>query len=434
MTYGQGSAGSELHSAPPSQLQSPWQYRDFRLFLASMVAVILANQITATVVSYQIYQLTNDPLSLGMIGLAEALPFIVLSLFGGHVADAYDRRVLAMLVLGVLTVSAGALFAISVRQDATPPRALVWSIYGIIMLGGVCRAFLGPARAALNAELIPVALYARAIAFRTSLFQLSMALGPALAGVLLGSLGAGGAYLTSGALLLVSIFTMQQISSSRPHASRGERATLPMLQSVKEGVAYLARDRLLLSAQLLDLFAVLFGGATALLPVFADDILKVGSQGFGLLRAAPAVGAISASLILALRPPLTRAGPAILLAVAGYGVSIILFGLSRSFLLSLLLLALGGGLDMISVVVRSTLLQLRAPAHLLGRLSSINQIFIGSSNEIGAFESGLAARLLGVVPSVIFGGTMTLLTTGVTALKAPELRRLGSLEADQVQR
>jgi hypothetical protein len=203
---------------------------------------------------------------------------------------------------------------------------------------------------------------------------------------------------------------------------------LPILTSVKEGAAFLLGDRLLLSVQLLDLFAVLFGGATALLPVFATDILKVGSEGFGVLRAAPAIGAVSASLVLSLRPPLKRAGRAMLLSVAGYGLSILAFALSRNYALSALLLAAGGALDMVSVLVRSTLLQLRVPGHLLGRVSSINQIFIGSSNEIGAFESGVAAKLLGVVPSVLFGGGMTLLVTSLTAWVSPELRHLQELE------
>jgi len=420
-------------SREPAKPTSPWGYRNFRLFLVSMIAVVLASQITGTVVAYQIYELTSDPLSLGMIGLAEALPFITLSLYGGHVADVYDRRALAICVLAVLALSALALWTLTTYQHALPGQALRWAIYGLIMLGGVCRAFLGPARAALNAELLPATLYARAIAFRTGAFQLSMALGPALGGVLYASIGPARTYLASGALLLFAIACMQQIAGTRPTPLTA-RNTLPMLQSVKEGVAFLTSDRLLLSVQLLDLFAVLFGGATALLPVFANEILSVGSEGFGVLRAAPAIGAVSASLLLALRPPLAHAGRAMLLSVAGYGVSIILFGLSRNFVFSVALLAAGGALDMVSVLVRSTLLQLRTPGHMLGRLSSINQIFIGSSNEIGAFESGVAAKLLGTVPSVLFGGAMTLLTTGVTALKAPELRRLGALDSDGAKR
>jgi MFS family permease len=404
-------------------------YRDFRLFLISMIAVTLASQMVGTAVAYQIYELTQDPLALGMVGLAEALPFISLSLVGGHVADVYDRRRLAIAVLSLFVLSTLALWALSHERAMLSSRVLTWSIYGVIVLGGVCRSFLQPARAGLSAEIIPVALYARAIAVRTSAFQLSMAVGPALGGLLYASLGPDGVYLSASALLAFSVWCMVRLSRRRAHAS-ARRPALPVLSSVKEGAAFLFGDRLLLSVQLLDLFAVLFGGASALLPVFASDILKVGSSGFGVLRAAPAVGAVAASIILALRPPLRRAGPAMLLAVAGYGLSNLAFALSRSYALSVLLLGLGGALDMVSVLVRSTLLQLRVPGHLLGRVSSINQIFIGSSNEIGAFESGVAAKLLGVVPSVLFGSGMTLLVTSVTAWISPELRRLKQLESE----
>jgi MFS family permease len=392
-----------------------------------MIAVTLASQMLGTAVAYQIYELTQDPLALGMVGLAEALPFISLSLVGGHVADAYDRRRLAITVLAVLVASTCGLWLLSRERALLGARLLTWVIYGVIALGGVCRSFLQPARAALSAEIIPVVLYLRAIAVRTSGFQLSMAVGPALGGLLYASLGPDGVYLVSTLLLGFAFSCMLGISRQRVQAAR-QRSTLPVLSSVKEGAKFLLADRLLLSVQLLDLFAVLFGGATALLPVFANDILKVGSQGFGLLRAAPALGAVAASLVLALRPPLKRAGAAMLLSVAGFGVSILAFALSRNYLLSVVLLAASGALDMVSVLVRSTLLQLRVPGHLLGRVSSINQIFIGSSNEIGAFESGLAAKILGVVPSVLFGGGMTLLVTGVTTWMSPELRKLEKLE------
>jgi predicted MFS family arabinose efflux permease len=327
----------------------------------------------------------------------------------------------------VLVLSTFGLWALSRQRVALGAGTLTWSIYGVIVLAGVCRSFLQPARAALSAEIIPATLYARAIAVRTGGFQLSMAVGPAFGGLLYASVGPDGVYLASTALLALSVLCMSLISPRRVEASR-QRSSLPILTSVKEGAAFLLGDRLLLSVQLLDLFAVLFGGATALLPVFATDILKVGSEGFGVLRAAPAIGAVSASLVLSLRPPLKRAGRAMLLSVAGYGLSILAFALSRNYALSALLLAAGGALDMVSVLVRSTLLQLRVPGHLLGRVSSINQIFIGSSNEIGAFESGVAAKLLGVVPSVLFGGGMTLLVTSLTAWVSPELRHLQELE------
>jgi hypothetical protein len=277
---------------------------------------------------------------------------------------------------------------------------------------------------------LPPTLYAKGIAIRTSFFQLAMVCGPAGGGLLYAAVGPQGAYLIAGVLLAVAWLGMYRIPQQR--ATQTARAGVSVARSIREGFSYLASDRLLLSALLLDLFGVLFGGATALLPVFANEILAVGSRGFGILRAAPAVGALVASVFLASRAPLKRAGRTLLVSTAGFGLAIIGFALSKSFLLSLGLLALSGALDMVSVVVRSTLLQLRVPGRLLGRVASINQIFIGSSNEIGAFESGVAARLLGVIPSVVFGGGMTLLVTGITGWRGPELRRLGRL--DQVSK
>lgn len=420
------SVGDAPGSGPEPQPASLWDYVDFRRFLIGMVSVTLANQLLGAVVAYQIYELTGDPLSLGMVGLAEALPFVSLALLGGHFADAHDRRHVVLLTLGIMLLSSCALVALTQQRAALGNLALQWSIYAVIVLGGVCRSFLQPARTALNAELLPVALYARAVSVRSSAGQLSMALGPALGGLLYARIGPAGAYGVSALLLLLSFGLTLRISTQR-HAPARRDKPLPIAQSVREGMAFLLGDRVLLAAQLLDLFAVLFGGATALLPVFANDILKVGSEGFGVLRAAPAVGAVLASLVLAARPPLSSAGRTLLFAVAAYGVTIIGFALSKSYVLSLALLLVGGGLDMISVLVRSTLLQLRVPVHMLGRVSSISQIFVGSSNEIGAFESGVAARLLGVVPSVVFGGTMTLLVTAITSWRAPELRRLKQL-------
>jgi MFS family permease len=398
--------------------------------MVCMIAVTLANQIQGTVVAYQIYELTRDPLSLGAVGLAEALPFVSLALLGGHVADARDRRRISLLVLLVMFGMSLALLGLTLERGVLGAVRHKFSIYSVIVVLGVCRSFLQPARAALNAELLPPSLYAKGIALRTSLFQLGMVCGPAGGGLLYAAVGPQGAYIFSGVLLLGAFYAMFRIP--RVRQTRAAKSPLSLAHSIGEGFKYLASDRLLLSALLLDLFGVLFGGATALLPVFANEILAVGSRGFGILRAAPAVGALAASVLLAARPPLRRAGRTLLAATTGFGLSIIAFGLSKSFALSLGLLALSGALDMVSVVVRSTLLQMRVPGHLLGRVASINQIFIGSSNEIGAFESGVAARLLGVIPAVVFGGAMTLLVTGVTGFRAPELRKLGRL--DQVSK
>lgn len=394
--------------------------------MVSMISVTLANQIQGTVVAYQIYELTRDPLSLGAVGLAEALPFVSLALLGGHVADAQDRRRISLGVLYVMIAMSVCLLLLTVERGALGAIQHKFAIYGVIVVLGVCRSFLQPARAALNAELLPPALYARAIAIRTSLFQLAMVTGPAGGGLLYAAIGPQGAYGCAGLLLVLAWVAMYRIPRNR--LTLAVKSGLSVARSIREGFSYLARDRLLLSALLLDLFGVLFGGATALLPVFANEILMVGSTGFGILRAAPAVGALAASVVLASRPPLRRAGPTLLIASAGFGVAMIAFAVSKSFVLSLALLAVSGALDMVSIVVRSTLLQLRVPGRLLGRVASINQIFIGSSNEIGAFESGVAARVLGVIPSVIFGGGMTLLVTAASAWRGPELRRLGRLD------
>jgi MFS family permease len=395
-------------------------------FIVSMVLVTLANQIQGTVVAYQIYELTHDPLSLGAVGLAEALPFVSLALLGGHVADVRDRRRVSLVVLVVMIGMSACLVGFTLGRGVLGAARHKVAIYSVIVILGVCRSFLQPARAALNAELLPPSLFAKAIALRTSSFQLAMVLGPAGGGLLYAAIGPRGAYLFAGALLVVAWGAMYRVPRRR--LTQAAKTELSVARSIGEGFSYLARDRLLLSALLLDLFGVLFGGASALLPVFADEILAVGSRGFGILRAAPAVGALLASLFIAARPPLGRAGRTLLVATAGFGLATIAFALSKSFLLSIGLLALSGAFDMVSVVVRSTLLQLRVPGRLLGRVGSINQIFIGSSNEIGAFESGVAARLLGVIPSVIFGGAMTLLVTAMTAARAPELRRLGRLD------
>lgn len=403
----------------------------FREFIVSIVLVALANQIQTTVVSYQIYELTHDPLSLGAVGLAEALPFISLALVGGHIADARDRRRIALLTLVVMILGSAALFCLTVRQGGLSVVQHKLAIYAVVMVLGVCRSFLQPARAALNAELLPQSLYAKAVVIRTSSFQLAMISGPAAGGLLYAAVGPQNAYLLSGVVLSCAWLAMYRIPRLRKQ-SMTPKSGQSMRRSIREGFGYLASDRLLLAALLLDLFSVLFAGATALLPVYANEILAVGSRGFGLLRAAPAIGALAASIALASRRPLQKAGRAMLIASVLFGVLTIGFGVSKSFWLSIALLGASGAADMFSVVIRSTLLQLRVPGHLLGRVASINQIFIGSSNEIGAFESGVAARLLGVVPSVVFGGAMTLFVTGITWWRAPELRRLGRL--DQVSK
>lgn len=394
------------------------RFREYRGFLVAMAAVFVATQVQSAVLGWQVYELTGDPLALGLVGLAEAVPFLALTLVGGWAADRLDRRWLARASLLAIAASGGALLALSLAG----PRA-AWPLYAAQALAGAGRAFFRPATSALSADLVPREHYLNAATWRSSIFHSTMVVGPAAGGALLAAGGFGLAYGTVVALALGGLVSLSAVAS-RPHppAEKGH-----LLADLGDGVRFVFRHPLLLGAMSLDLFAVLFGGATALLPVFARDVLHVGEVGFGFLRAAPAVGSVAMSVALARSGPFRRAGPALLWCVALFGVSWIAFALSRSYLLSAVILAAGGALDSVSVVLRSTLVQLETPREKLGRVAAVNSFFIGSSNELGAFESGVAARLLGTVNSVVFGGTMTLVTVALVAWRAPALRRLRAL-------
>ncbi len=408
---------------------APLRVANFRWFVISILTMAMGAQIQGVVVAWQIYEITHDPLSLGMVGLAEAVPFIGLALWAGHVADSLDRRRVALAALVVLFLCALALALVS---RPGPAGGLIahgigfrWAIYGVILVCGAARSFLLPARNALGAEVVPRHLYASAIAWRTGVWQVAAVTGPALGGVLFAWLGAGPAYAVAAALMASALASVLRIQVGAP---RARPPVTSLATSLREGVTFIFRRRLFLGAMTLDLFAVLFGGAVAILPVFAEQILRVGPQGLGMLRAAPAIGAVLMSIWLALRPPPRPAGPIFLWAVVAFGLCMIAFAVSRWFWLSLGLLAVSGAADMLSVYVRSTLVQTRVPPEMLGRISSVNQIFIGSSNEIGAFESGVAARLLGAEPSVMIGGFITIGVVAVIAWWAPELRHLDSLD------
>jgi len=405
--------------------------RNFQWFVASLVVMTLATMIQGTVVGWQIYALTNDPLSLGLVGLAEALPFIGAALYAGHVADLYDRKKLGLVSIVVQTVSAGLLLAFTMRAGYLNSHR-IWPIYAVVFLSGLARSFMQPARTALGAEIVPREILANAIAWRSSLWQFGAVVGPALGGLLYGfgsaragaapSHGAILAYQVEAALCIVGLVLFAMIAYTHTPVKRD---SVPLKENLTVGIRFLFTQPELLGAQVLDLFSVLFGGAPALLPIFADR-LGVGAEGLGVLRAAPAVGAVLMSVVLA-HQTLRRAGRTLFACVAVFGLCWIVFAVSRSFWLSLAILALSGMVDNVSVVIRSTLLTVRTPPEMLGRVSAVNQIFIGSSNEIGSFESGVAARLLGTVNSVIFGGLVTLGVVGVTAAKTPALRNLDEL-------
>jgi MFS family permease len=405
-----------LRHDPYASLRIP----NFRWFIISLLTMNVATQLQAVVVSWQIYALTRDPLSLGLIGLAEALPFIGFALPAGHLADRESRLRIARVALGALLACSVSLLWFTVQPGLIQPGR-VWPIYLVIFVSGIARSFLQPSRTALSAEVVPRPLYPNAVTWRSSSWQLAAVLGPALGGLIYGFGSVTAAYVVDASLMLAALAAIARIRHAPAARARSGES---VRESLGTGIRFVWGQPVVLGALALDLFSVLFGGATALLPVFADAILHVGPEGLGVLRAAPAAGAVVMSLVLAHRPPLRRAGRTLLVNVALFGISMIGFGLSRSFALSLVALGVSGMVDTVSVVVRSTLLQVLTPEHLLGRVSSVNAIFIGSSNEIGAFESGVAAKLLGTVPSVVAGGLATLVVVAVTALRVPELRRL----------
>jgi MFS family permease len=411
---------TETPADPYGSLRLP----NFKLFIIGLFAFTVAIQIQGTVVGWQIYELTHDKLALGLIGLAEAFPFIGAALYAGHVADRHDRRRVVVASLVVLLTCSVALLAFPVLLPGAP-RLVVRAIFAVIAVSGLARSFLGPARQALAAELVPRALYGNAITWRSGSWQLASVIGPAAGGILYAAGGTTVTYLVVAVLMLGGVGAMVAIA----HRSLIEpRHTEAVAKSLATGVRFVFNEPLILGAITLDLFSVLFGGATALLPVFADEILHVGASGLGLLRAAPAIGAVVMSAAIAWMPPFRRAGRTLFLAVAVFGLSIIAFGLSTSMVLSIAALVVSGGADMVSVFIRSSLIQHRTPTHMLGRVSSVNSIFVGSSNEIGEFESGVTAKLFGTVPSVVLGGVATLVVVTVTAWRLPVLRKLGRLE------
>jgi len=397
------------------------RYRNFLWLLVSNSLSTVAREAQIVVIGWQVFALTNDPLSLGLVGLSEALPLIVMALYAGHVADRVNRRRLVIAGTTGMFLSAVALLAFTTTSFIT--RGRVWPVYLVIFLSGVARSFTRPAFTALSAELIPREIYTNAVTWRSSSWQMAAIGGPALGGLLYGFSGPALAYGIVALLTALAVLGIVLISyDAKPRPVDEVRVA----DSVKIGLKFLWRQPVLLPAMTLDLFSVLFGGATALLPVFAK-LLGVGPQGLGLLRAAPAAGSIVVGLWVAHRPPMRHAGRNMFVAVSVFGLCMIAFALSRNFWLSLGLLALSGIADNVSVIIRGTLIQTLTPDDLLGRVSAVNQIFIGTSNEIGAFESGVAARLMGVVPSVIFGGVMTLVVIGVVAMWSRPLRRMTKL-------
>lgn len=394
------------------------RHRDFRLYLAAAMLGTIGNEMQAVAVGWELYDRTGSALDLGLVGLVQAAPVIALVLPAGHLADRLNRRRILMAAQALLVASSIGLAAASL---ARAPLGLIYACLGLV---GIANAFSMPARSAFISQLVPLADLPSAVTWRSSGWQTAAVTGPALGGLALGAWHRPDwVYLLDAAAGLVVIGLFLAIIP-RPPARSGEPFSLG---SMLAGVRFVAHSDLLLAALTLDLFAVLLGGAVALLPVFARDILHAGPSGLGWLRAAPSIGAMLTAVTIAHRPPLRRAGLALLAAVAGFGLATIGFGLSRNFGLSLAMLLLTGGLDMISVVVRSTLVQLLTPDAMRGRVSAVNAVFVGMSNELGAFESGGVSYLIGPVRAVIAGGLGCLVVVGVVASRWPALLRLGSL-------
>ncbi len=398
--------------------------KDFVLFLGGRLFITLAIQIQAVVVGWQVYEITKDPLSLGLIGLAEAVPSIGISLYAGHVADSISRKRIIIIAVAVLLLCSAALlyFTIDIGSFVLAHGAL--PIYSVIFLSGFARGFLSPANFAFMPQLIPRELYPSAVTWVSTVWESASVAGPAIGGFIYGFFGISVAYGVDAILVLVSLIAYGCVVARPVPAATEEQG---VAEKIKSGIRFVFQNKIILSAISLDLFAVLFGGAVALLPIFASEILNAGPQGLGLLRAAPGIGALLMAVYLTHNPVHRNVGRILLLCVAGFGFSMIGFAISTSFWLSMALLLASGMFDCVSVIVRGTVIHTMTPENMKGRVSAVNSMFVGSSNEIGAFESGVAARILGVVPSVIFGGFMTLGVVAIMSVKSGALRTLDRL-------
>ena len=405
---------SETAMDPPS----PWSSTGFRWLMAYRIGTMLSYQIVAVTVGWHVYELTRDPWMLGLIGLAEVLPFFCVAPFAGYLVDHLPRRKLGMAACAGLALNA--LLLVLVALDRLPVHG-IWPIYAAIALGGCARAFLGPVYNALFARVLKREQFVRGASLGSVVFQTGLVLGPAFGGIVVGSAGKPVAYGLAAVCATVAIFALSRMSVTEP-AQQQQRG--PVFASIGEGLRFVFSHQILLGALALDMFAVLFGGAISLAPAFIKEVLHAGPEALGILRGAPALGSVSVAIWLSRHPLQANAGRIMLGAVACFGLCMIGFGLSKVFWLSAFFLLLSGAFDGISVILRSTVLQLTTPDEMRGRVSSVNSLFISSSNELGAFYAGSMARLLGLVPAVVLGGFATIGVAAITARKAPRLRRL----------
>lgn len=399
------------------------RFREFNVFLIVRFALTFAWSMQFAVIEWEVYDLSKDPLSLGIIGLMEVIPAVSMALFAGHIVDQREKKsLLIKCILGFTVVSLG-LFLITHPQlvEGWPQKKVLYGVYALVFLGGLVRAFFGPTLFSFLALIVPRKTYANATSWNTTFSKTGSVLGPAVGGLMIGWIGVHWSLCVIFGIALLALLFLTQIKKKPVlNPKIGE----PVMKSLKNGLGFVYNNKIILGALTLDMIAVLLGDAISLTPIFAQDILDVGSQGYGLLRAAPAIGSLI-TMLLSTRFPINKnAGVKLFLAIFGFGLSIIAFGLSSWFWVSLVALMFSGATDGISLVIRQTILQLKTPDEMRGRVSSVNSIFVGSSNELGAFESGITAKWMGAVVAVVFGGSMTLLTVGAAALGFPKLRKL----------
>ncbi len=396
---------------------------EFRNFLIGRFTFIMGLRMLGTLVGWWVYELTDEPFAIGLIGLSEVIPAVSLSLYAGHVIDISEKRKLLLTGVSLFFAAMVCLFFLStsITAELLSKHTIVFCIYFIIFCTGIFRSFTGPTFGAIVASIVPKELLQNAITLNQGVWLSASVIGHATVGFLIAGIGNTGSLLLITSLAAIGFLFLYQLKVKPPLNERGEKKTL---ESVKEGLQYVFKTKEVLGALCLDLFAVLFGGAVAMIPVFAKDILLVGPIGFGWLNAASDIGAIIIISTLAFYPIQKKQGKKMLIAVAIFGICIIVFALSKLFWLSFLVLLISGIVDGVSVVVRGTILQLKTPDNMRGRVMSVNSMFINSSNELGQFESGVMAKLLGVIPSVVFGGCITLCVVATTWFKAPSLREM----------
>ncbi|TGM96112.1 MFS transporter [Leptospira dzoumogneensis] len=407
------------NASPFVSLQVP----EFRNFLAGKFLVTLSFVMQSTVVFWQIDNITHDAFFVGLIGFAELVPNVAVSLFSGLVVDSFPRKKIIYLSLTGLTFSSFLLLLFTLPGfEWVIEKYWVYPIYSVIFFSGICRGFLSPSIAAFQTQLVSKEIFPNAATWSGVAWQGSAVLGPMLGGLLTGFNGVQTAYLADFCIMVFSLFLLLLVPSKPVPEKQGEKESI--WKSLGTGWKFVFGHQLILGAISLDLFAVLFGGAVALIPTFSREVLGMGPEYYGILRSAPAIGAVLCALFIAVRPPKTNSGIILLSSVFGFGLCMIVFALSRNFYLSCAALVVSGSFDMVSVVIRHTIVQMYTPEHMRGRVSAVNNIFIGSSNELGAFESGATAKAFGLVPSVVIGGTLTLLTVGIVTAIAPRLRKM----------